>query len=276
MSGEDGTGGPRKVSVGLSFDVDAEAAWMGSLRTTTPSSLSRGTYAVNEGLPRVLAFLAARRLSATFFVPGYTAELHPDAIRLIVDSGHELGHHGYFHEKPSELEEAVERNELLRGLEALDAITGVRPVGYRAPGWELSEQSLSLLCSLGFEYDSSMFAWERPYWIDIPGSEPRLVEVPSSWELCDATYFFYARIPGRASVLSAPTAVEEIWCSEFDGMYAAGDDRCYILTMHPDMIGRHHRLAILDRLLVHMSERDGVHFATLGEIAGDFRARPAS
>ena len=73
--------------------------------------------------------------------------------------------------------------------------------------------------------------------------------------------------------LSAPSKVEEIWRGDFDGLYAEGSDSCYVLTMHPEIMGRPHRMQLLERTIEYISEHEGIWWATLGEIADDFLSR---
>lgn len=263
----------RRIAVSLTFDFDAESAWLGAFKVGTPSALSRGAYGANEGVPRILALLAKYGLPATFFVPGDTADRHPDVVRAIVAAGHEIGHHGYLHEAPHVLSPEEERTMIERGLEALERITGQRPRGYRSPSWELSKSTYSLLAEYGFDYDASQLAWDRPYWVDDQGRRTNIVEVPSAWELADSSHFLFAYNPVYLMGLSGPSKVEEIWREDFDGAYEEGGDVCYVLTMHPQIIGRHHRMQMLERIVRHIMAHDGVWFAQTGAIADEFRAR---
>ncbi|GAA2010089.1 polysaccharide deacetylase [Nakamurella flavida] len=268
-----GTAGNRKVAVALTFDFDAESAWLGSFKVDTPSALSRGAYGANEGVPRILKLLDKYDLPATFFIPGDTADRHPAETKDIAAAGHELGHHGYLHEPPPGLTLEQEREMLERGFDALDRQTGQRPRGYRSPAWELSHNTFALLGEMGIEYDASQLAADRPYWVHDQGERTDIVEIPGAWELCDSSLFMFAFSPSYLTGLAAPSKAEEIWRGDFDGMLAEESDAAFVLTMHPQIIGRHHRLQLLERLIVHMLEQDGVWFAQMGEIADDFRAR---
>lgn len=262
----------RRVAVSFTFDFDAESAWLGSFKMDTPSALSRGAYGANEGVPRILRLLDKYNLPATFFIPGDTADRHPDVTRAIKNAGHEIGHHGYLHEPPHLLSEAEEREMLERGLDALDRIVGVRPRGYRSPSWELSKQTFRLLEEYGFEYDASQLGMDRPYWVVDVDRRTSMVEVPSAWELTDSGHFMMvgsAGLPGG----KAPTQVEEIWREDFDGLYEEGGDVCFVLTMHPQIIGRHHRIRMLERIIQHIMRLDGVWITQMQSIADDFRAR---
>lgn len=256
-------------TVALTFDFDAESVWLGSFKQDTPSALSRGAYGAFEGVPRILRLLEKHGLPATFFIPGDTADRHPSVVDDIVAAGFEVGHHGYLHEPPHLLEPREERDIMERGLEAL-ARHGVTPTGYRSPSWELSKATMPLLAEYGFRYDSSMLARDTPYWVEIDGRTTDIVEVPSAWELTDSAHFLFG--PSRGIIgLSAPSKVEEIWRGDFDGSYADGG--VFVLTLHPQIIGRHHRMRLLDRTIQYILSHDGVRFVQMHEIAESIRAQ---
>jgi peptidoglycan/xylan/chitin deacetylase (PgdA/CDA1 family) len=257
----------------LTFDFDAEALWEGAYGVTTPSVLSRGAYGANLGMPRILALLERYGIPATFFVPGITAERYPDLVRRAHAAGHEIGHHGYLHVSPTTQSEDEERAALVRGLEVLERITGARPVGYRSPSWDLSPHSLRLLADHGFLYDSSLMAWDAPYLVSVDEGRRDLVEVPISWELDDAPYFLFAFRPAYRVGLADPGRVLRIWRAEFDAAQAEGGTVCY--TMHPQLIGRHHRLALLEGLVRHVRQHPGARFARAGDAARACRAAGA-
>jgi peptidoglycan/xylan/chitin deacetylase (PgdA/CDA1 family) len=271
-----GTASDHRIAVALTFDFDAESVWLGGLKVDTPSALSRGAYGANEGVPRILRLLAKYGLPATFFVPGDSADRHPGETRDIAAAGHEIGHHGYLHEPPTGLSLAEEREMIERGIDALERQVGVRPRGYRSPSWELSHNTYALLAEYGIEYDASQLAADRPYWVHDKGERTNIVEVPGAWELCDSSLFMFAFTPNYLTGLASPSRAQEIWCGDFDGMYAEDSDACYVLTMHPQIIGRHHRMALLERVINYILEHDGVWFARMGEIADDFRQRAES
>src|SRR5579863_9548676 len=145
-----------RVSVSLTFDVDAEAALLGLGldEATRYSAFTERRFGIARGLPRVLALLAEHGIRGTFYVPGYTADRYPDDVSAIVEGGHEVAHHGYFHLPPTGLDAAGQREELERGKAALEKLTGRAPKGYRSPSWDVTEETFSLLGELGFEYDS--------------------------------------------------------------------------------------------------------------------------
>ncbi|MDR0344398.1 MAG: polysaccharide deacetylase [Nocardiopsaceae bacterium] len=250
------------VAVALTFDVDGEAPWLGEgpengRRLTL---LSQGRFGPVRGLGRVLDLLAEFGIRATFYVPGHTADHYPETMAPILAAGHEVGHHGYLHLGTDGLDQAGQRAELEAGLTALDK-HGVRPVGYRSPGWELSPETLAMLGELGFAYDSSLMADDRPYW-ETSGSQA-LLELPGHWSLCDWPYFGWT--PYHGGLLADPAAVERIWLAEFES--AREDGRAVTYTMHPEAIGRGYLLRMLRRVITGMQERGRPWFATHAQIA---------
>lgn len=273
----------QRATVCLTFDFDAISLWIGSMGATSPSMISRGEFGV-VGVERILRLLDREGLPATFFVTGHTADTYPDAVRAIAGAGHEIGHHGYLHENPTSLTKEQERDVLERGFTALERATQVRPIGYRSPAWDNSPHTVELLLQAGFRYESSLMGHDfRPYWCRVGdviqadgpylfGPEVDLVELPVSWILDDFPHFEYVALKDRRSPgLSAGSKVEEIWREEFTFMYREVDDGVYTLTMHPQVIGRGHRMLMLERLIGFFQGHAGARFATLGQVAEEWR-----
>ena len=143
-----------RAACAFTFDLDAETLWL-ARGVTEPVTLSQGTFGVLEALPRILDLLRQAEIRASFFVPAWVAEHHPGAVPAIVAGGHEVGCHGDVHEKVNDLDAVQEERILVRSLEVLTKQAGRRPVGYRAPAWQLSERTLGLLARHGFEYSSN-------------------------------------------------------------------------------------------------------------------------
>jgi peptidoglycan-N-acetylglucosamine deacetylase len=259
-----------ELAVALTFDVDGEAPWLGdgpeyARRLTT---LSQGRFGPARGLGRILGLLAELNVLATFYVPGYTADQHPDAVESILAAGHEVAHHGYLHRGTDSLDAGAQRAELEEGLTALGKL-GVRPGGYRSPGWELTPETLGLLSGLGFSYDASLMADDRPYWVT-SGTRP-LLELPGHWSLCDWPYFGWT--PYDGGLLADPDAVARIWLAEFES--ARDDGRAVTYTMHPEAIGRGYLMRMLENVVTAMASKGRTWFATHAQIA-DLAGAPPS
>ena len=277
------------LHVCLSFDFDAMSSWIAAYRTKSPNALSRGEFG-KVGARRVLDLLAERGLPATWFVPGHTIEAFPAEVERILEAGHEVGHHGYCHEDPRPLSAAEEREVLERGIELIKKASGRRPTGYRCPSGSFSQRTLSYLVEYGFSYDSSMMADDfTPYYCRIGdeaphdgpyvfGNEVDLVEVPFNWHLDDVPYFEHVQSKrGTNPGLADPSRVFEVWAGDFDFLAQKLGRGVYTLTMHPQTIGRGHRMLLLERLIEHIQKTDGVEFTTMGEFVRNWRgANPLS
>lgn len=255
--------GDADVAISLTFDVDAEAGWLGdgagyARRLTT---LSEGRYGIVRGLPRILEILDEFGVPATFYVPGDTAERHAPALRHLVGTAHEIGHHGHLHLRSDGLSADAQRDELERGTAALAEHLGVTPRGYRSPSWELTPETLALLIELGFDYDSSCMGDDRPYEEEHDGH--RILELPVHWSLDDWPHLAWH--PSARGCLTNLDAFRDTWLAEFDS--AVAERRHVTFTMHPEVIGRGHRATVLRALIAAMRERARVWFATHGEVA---------
>jgi peptidoglycan/xylan/chitin deacetylase (PgdA/CDA1 family) len=252
-----------RAACAFTFDLDAETLWLGR-GVSEPVALSQGRYGVLEGLPRILQLLRGMGHRASFFIPAWVVEHHPDAVRAIMAGGHEVGCHGDVHERVSDLDAAQEEKILVHSIEVITRHTGRRPIGYRAPAWQLSEHTLTLLARHGFEYSSNMMDRLAPYLH--PAIDGRaLVELPVSWVLDDAPYFLFT---GQRSI-QAPGPVLDGWVEEFDGIVEQGG--LVNFTFHPQIIGRPSRLACLRALVERARRAPGVWIASLGEINAHVR-----
>ena len=263
-----------RLTVCLSFDFDAMSPWV--RRTNNPSAISRGEFGA-VAVPRILDLLHEYDARATFFTPGHTALAYPALMERIVGSGHEVAHHGWVHENPEELSRDEEERVLVRGIEVLTDVCGTRPVGWRSPAWAMSPNSVELLLAHGFAYDSSLMGHDSsPYRVrlgdrwgpDEPytfGSPCALVELPVYWGLDDFPQFEF--VPGRWGGGASPSAVFEIWRGDLDYAYERSPGGVVTLTMHPQSIGRGHRMLMLERLLAHLRAKGDVAFARMDDVA---------
>jgi peptidoglycan-N-acetylglucosamine deacetylase len=252
-----------QVAVALSFDVDNETSTLRDGKTS-PALLAQGEYGSRAGVPRILKFLERYAIPASFYIPAVSALLAPDDVRRIAAAGHEVGLHGWIHERNSNLEEADERDLTRRSAEVLTKLAGTPPVGLRTPSWDFSQATLKIIRDMGLLYDSSLMGDDEPYEL-LEDTEPTgVVELPVEWIKDDYPYLGMDRLsPIRPH--TAPSLVSDIWRREFDGAYA--ERGLFLLTMHPHIIGHRSRMSILDELVQHIRSHAGVWFATHEQIA---------
>lgn len=141
----------------LSLDLDNKWAY---LRTHGISSWQDYPSYLPEVCKRVRQFLQAASLRSTVFVVGKDLESEPnrEAVASLADEGHEIANHSYTHLPWLDTLDADElESEIADAEVAIEALTGLRPVGFRAPGFSGSAKLHELLARRGYQYDASSF-----------------------------------------------------------------------------------------------------------------------
>lgn len=268
-------------TVCMTFDFDAFSLWM-ARDLATPGPLSRGEFGA-VAVPRLLHLLEKGQIPATWFIPGHTVETYPDLCRRIADNGHEIALHGYAHEVVSTLSPGEERAVFERSHETLVKLTGSAPRGNRTPSWDLTPHTIPILLELGVLYDSSLMSDDyTPFYArqadEVPPDQPYrfgprtdLVELPVSWTLDDYPYFEYFRsgnyvMPG----LRTSDHVFGNFLDDVRYMLRDFDDGVCVITLHPQVIGRGHRLLGLERFIAQLRDM-GVAFERMDHVAGQFK-----
>ena len=254
--------GGARCAVAFSFDSDHET---NELREGGESigRLSQGQYGNRQGVPRILDILKKHDVKASFFVPAVTALLYPDEQRRVVAEGHEVGIHGWIHERNSELPHPIERELQFRSADVLEKVTGQRPLGIRTPSWDFSPHTLAITKEMGLLYDSSLMADVDCYELLMDGKPTGVVELPVEWIRDDAVYFNMNRFAALRPY-TPPEAVFDIFRREFDAAHREGG--IFQLTLHPHISGYRSRLWILEELIAHAKSKGDCWFATHAEI----------
>lgn len=272
---------PRHI-ICLTFDFDTASGFV-ARGMTTPTPLSRGEFG-RVGARRLLDLLASRGIQSTWFTPGFTIESFPAECQSIVEKGHEIAHHSWAHVSPHLQSLEEEEADMVRAIDCIVKLTGMRPAGYRSPAWDLSDNTLSLLVKHGFDYDSSLMGDDYlPYKARLDtaklgeplkfGVETGLIEMPISWTMDDHPHFEFLRtrdflMPG----LQSPRTVMDSWFDEFTYMRRTTDWGVLTYTLHPYVIGRGYRMlafeAFVDRLIA-----AGAEFSTMAVAAQESRMR---
>jgi peptidoglycan/xylan/chitin deacetylase (PgdA/CDA1 family) len=251
----------------------------------SPSPISRGEFGPNVALPRILALLRKYDVPTSWYIPGHTLETYPDQCRQVCDGGHEVGHHGWTHRPPASLTREQEEGEIARANELIRKLTGSPARGYRSPSWDLSAHSVELLLKHGFTYDSSMMGDDyTPYRVRqgdvielekpaVFGKETRLIEMPISWTLDDFPHFEYIRTPDwiMPGLMNAGNVLAN-WVDDF--MYLRDNLEWGVITytFHPFVIGRGHRMLVLEKLIGALKDHGAV-FMKLEDAAAEYERR---
>ncbi|CUX70166.1 MULTISPECIES: polysaccharide deacetylase [Agrobacterium] len=247
----------------LSVDVDATSPFLWSLRDgEVPDRLALPeirSFGPRTGLYRLLDLFARYDYRASFYVPGYVAEANPEILPAIVERGHEIGLHGYFHEIVSEVSNEEFTGALEASLELFDVQVGIRPSGFRSPAWELTPHMLGEIRRHGLTYDSSLSGFDHPY--DMDG----MTEIPVQWAIDDAIFFKFEGGGRDRFPLQPGGAVLADWIREWRAIHRFGG--LFTLTVHDWISGRAQRIALLEELLDEISRQPAAWVATADEIA---------
>jgi peptidoglycan/xylan/chitin deacetylase (PgdA/CDA1 family) len=286
----------KEILCGFGVDVDAVAGWLGSYAgEDSPDDISRGMFAGEVGVYRLLKMFKKFGLTTTWFVPGHSAETFPDSMKAVVDAGHEIGMHGYSHENPLAMTPEQEEAVMDRCIEIITKLYGKRPTGYVAPWWEFSHVSNELLVKKGIKYDHSLMHDDlHPYYVRVKdswtkidyskhpsewmkplvrGQETDLIEIPANWCLDDLPPMLFIKKSPNSYGFTNPRDIEDMWRSYFDYCYREYDYAVFPMTIHPDVSGRPNVILALERLTQHILSHPGVRFCTMDEMANDFAQR---
>ncbi|MFX1519564.1 MAG: polysaccharide deacetylase family protein [Promethearchaeota archaeon] len=255
------------IIVCLTFDYDAESVQIRALEEAV--RVSKGQFAVKRGISRILALLEKHEIQGTFFTCGWTADIYPETVSEIVSQNHEIAAHGYLHENFDTLSVYEQNDAIQKTHKALEEIGSPGSVkGFRAPYWRLAHNTLQLVAEMGYIYDSSLMADDRPYFLQFPEIAKKLVEFPVEWFLDDWPLFEMQQKP--------PSVVFEIWKAQFDALLEMDDIpegyRVFNLTLHPACSGHAYRIRLLERLIEYMKDA-GAKFSRMDDVAESILAK---
>ncbi|WP_017575026.1 polysaccharide deacetylase family protein [Nocardiopsis kunsanensis] len=286
----------KEILVAYGVDVDAVGGWLGSYGgEDSPCDISRGMFAGEVAVPRMLELFKRTGITATWFWPGHSVETFPEEFEACFRAGHEIGVHGYSHENPLAMSAQQEADVLDHCIALIEQRTGCKPTGYVAPWWEFSDVTNQLLITRGLKYDHSLMHhdfqcyyvrvgdrwtkidYDRPAedWMHplVRGEESDLVEIPASWELDDLPPMMFIKANPNSHGYVNPRDLEQQWRDQFDWVHREYDHAVFPMTVHPDVSGRPQNLLMHERLIEYISGHEGVRWVTFDEIADDFLRR---
>lgn len=259
----------KKCAAFLTVDLSAEFFWIALDKKAVdmPKTLSLGQYGMTHGLPRILELLDQFGIKATFFVPGKTAETYPEAIKEVVNRGHEIACHGYEYENFSLLDYDEQEIRIRKAVQAIEAACGKKPEGFRAPIGDLMLETLDIARKYGMKYSSDLFDDDRPYFMEVNQEGDNILQIPMQWANFDLPYFAFNYRPafpfGQGRVANYSNVLSN-WKDEFTGHYNHG--LCYTLQLDTQTTGSPGRTALVKEFLEYIMSHDGVWFVTGSEL----------
>lgn len=287
----------KRVLIGFGVDVDAVAGWLGSYGgEDSPLDISRGVFAGEVGVPRLLKLFAKYNMKTTWFIPGHSLETFPKEMAAVRDAGHEIGLHGYSHENPVALSLQQQKDILDHTFKLLTEFNhGISPKGSVAPWWEVSADGTNLLLEKGVEYDHSNMAHDcqayylrdEDHWTKIDykqqahtwmkplrkGKETGLVCIPANWYLDDLPPMMFIKGSPNSHGWVSPQVIEQMWKDTFTYYYREEEEFIFPITIHPDVSGRPQVILMLERFIEWVNTHSNVHWVPMIQMAREFRAK---
>jgi peptidoglycan/xylan/chitin deacetylase (PgdA/CDA1 family) len=228
-------------------------------------TLSVWRYGSQRGVDRLLGLFAELGVSSSWCVPGIVAEENPEHIQAIQAGGHEIACAGYRHQNYDNLTLAEQSADIAQGCEALAALTGVRPTGFRIPAGNGAPGFIEALRDHGIRWSSSWRGDDLPF---AHPTAPEVIELPLHYELEDEPYFAFnlspAVPPAQSRIASYSHTLGNLQM-DFAGFHRFG--LCYVLRLHPEIIATPGRIGVLRELLEGIQQHQDVWIATAGDVA---------
>ncbi|CAE7193437.1 hypothetical protein HRS9139_08922 [Pyrenophora teres f. teres] len=306
-----------KIKILLSVDFDAVSGWLGTGQhpDNNLADYSSGFFSAYVGVPRLLKLFAKHHISdkVTWFVPMHSAESFPKEFTAIKESGAEIGLHGYCHEGAPQLTPVQERDVLEHCISLYQELLGKRPLGYRAPCYQLRESTVELLEEYSFLYDSSLTHYDsKPYFLpDLPPiqaptytattpakdwmmplpqpnppTSKTLVEIPANWYTEDMTPLQFLPNSHNSQGYVDVRVMENMWRDKLEWVrsemedegLAEGEMCVFPLILHPDTSGMAHVVGMVERVIRWLKELEDegvVEWCRYADVAGEWRDKNA-
>jgi putative urate catabolism protein len=230
-------------------------------------------YGSRVGVWRILREFEKRGLPLTVFGVGMALQRHPELTAAFVELGHEIACHGWRWISYQNLDEATEREHMRLGLDAIEKLTGKRPLGWYT-GRDSPQTRRLVADDGGLLYDSDYYGDDLPFWMKVKRTDgavvPRLV-LPYTLDTNDMRF---ALPQGFAQAEDFYIYLRD----SFDALYAEGDPngdnapKMMSIGMHCRLLGRPGRLVALQRFLDHVAKHDKVWVCRRVDIARHWQA----
>ena len=259
-----------KCAAAITFDIDTDSFLHLDYGERVPDMVSSTSWLRYDeiAVPRLLKIFREYDLRQTFFYPAWCMEQHPRLVEMILEGGHEIGHHGYLHESPNRLTREDELHWLQRSTETIVRMTGQKPRGYRAPVYNFSRDTADLLAQEGFLYDSSLMTDDVPNLIRTGSGN--LIELPTHWAMDDWPHYVHNIELQYMMSIRSPDEAKAVYLSEFDFAYEHGG--LWLAIWHPWVSARGPRAQAISQMIRYIMDKGDVWFATLEEIATHINA----
>ncbi|KAH9845585.1 Polysaccharide deacetylase [Teratosphaeria destructans] len=221
-------------------------------------------YSVTEVLPRIITLLRKYDLPATYFCEASNLSIYPDAIKSIINAGHELAWHAWRHEAWASLDEEAEKANFARSF-GQDGMAGFASTveglggsykGFRPPGGIIhGERTLALCKDYGLSYISP--AGHDAALVSFNGNQERMAILPFRWSTVDA-YYYMDTFSGLRVLkgefgeeTQPPSTLVQAYKAEIDEAVKSGGYRSVLF--HPFLTNDPVRLEAMEEILSYIA-----------------------
>jgi peptidoglycan-N-acetylglucosamine deacetylase len=210
---------PALVSFTMDNLGDAADLYRGVIKAPRPSGSNPP---LEQGYPALLDLFAQFEIPLTCFIEGWSARQYPKYVERVVQLGHDVGMHGWTHERWAELPDSAVLDLATRATESIVAATGKAPRSFRAPGGKSTPYTTEILGKLGYAIDASYTDSHLASRLS-----STLTSIPYQWSGVDATHWLWNSRSGADT--------ERRWRAALDE--AAASDTPYVFIWHPHVMG---------------------------------------
>ena len=226
-------------------------------------------YGSRVGVWRILREFEKRGLPLTVFAVGMALQRHPDLAKACIELGHEIACHGWRWIHYQNIDEATEREHMRLGMQAIEAVTGSRPLGWYT-GRDSPNTRRLVADYGGFAYDSDYYGDDLPFWMPVTktdGSVAQQLIVPYTLDCNDMRF-------ALPQGYSHADPFFQYLKDSFDTLYAEGEERPAMMSigMHCRLLGRPGRITALQRFLDYVAQHERVWVCRRIDIANHWRA----
>lgn len=212
-------------------------------------------YGSRAGVWRVLREFERRGLPLTVFGVGMALQRNPEVAAAFAELGHEIAGHGWRWILYQNVPEDVEREHLRLTVEAIERLTGARPLGWYT-GRDSPNTRRLVAEHGGFLYDSDYYGDDLPLWTTVTKSDGSVVPHLIVPYTLDANDMRFAMPQGFQNGDTFFSYLRDA----FDVLYAEGDERPAMMSvgLHCRLIGRPGRMRALQRFLDYVERHERV------------------
>jgi len=254
------------ISVSMQFEAGGQPE---NAESPFPQNMDKGyrdlpantwyEYGYKEGIPRMLDLWDKLGIKVTSHMVGSAVLKHPALAKEIVQRGHEAAAHGMSWSSQYNLPYAEEKKFIADGVEAVQKVTGMKPVGYNANWLRRGENTLKILQELGFLYHIDDLSRDEPFIVKVNNAD--FVTVPYTLRCNDIVL-----VEGRH--FSADQFLNQLKL-EFDQLYAeaATKRRMMSVSFHDRIGGTPQMVQAAKEFFTYAAKQQGVSFKRKDEIA---------